>query len=85
MKELKAFKKVYLKPGESQKVEFSLSEDAFSYYDVDQVSFVVDEGSYDISVGFSADELLLKEEVVIKNLQVSNRIFSLIRLTYFLL
>ncbi len=66
LKELKAFKKVYLKPGESQKVEFSLSEDAFSYYDVDQVSFVVDEGSYDISVGFSADELLLKEEVVIK-------------------
>ena len=55
-----------MKPGESQKVEFSLSEDAFSYYDVDQVSFVVDEGSYDISVGFSADELLLKEEVVIK-------------------
>ena len=44
MKELKAFKKVYLKPGESQKVEFSLSEDAFSYYDVDQASFVVDEG-----------------------------------------
>ena len=33
---------------------------------MDQASFVVDEGSYDISVGFSADELLLKEEVVIK-------------------
>ena len=66
LKELKAFKKVYLKPGESQKVEFLLSEDAFSFYDVDQTSFVVDEGNYNISIGFSSGDLPLKEEVTVK-------------------
>jgi beta-glucosidase len=67
LKELKAFRKVYLKPGESQKVVFNLSDDAFSYYDVDKTSFVLDEGNYDISIGFSSDELPLKEEVTVKH------------------
>lgn len=67
LKELKAFKKVYLKPGESQKIEFNLTESAFSYYDVDKTSFVVDDGVYIISIGFSSDELILKEEVNVKN------------------
>lgn len=67
LKELKAFRKVYLKPGESQKVVFNLSDDAFSYYDVDKTSFVLDEGNYNISIGFSSDELPLKEEVTVKH------------------
>lgn len=66
LKELKAFKKVYLKPGESQKVVFNLTEDAFSYYDVDKTSFVLDEGDYNISIGFSSADLPLKEEVTVK-------------------
>ena len=67
LKELKAFRKVYLKPGESQKVVFNLSDDAFSYYDVDKTSFVLDEGNYNISIGFSSGELPLKEEVTVKH------------------
>ncbi|WP_455584188.1 glycoside hydrolase family 3 C-terminal domain-containing protein [Bacteroides sp.] len=66
LKELKAYQKVYLAPGESKKVVFYLKEDAFSYYDVDATSFVLDEGDYDISIGFSSAELPLKEEITIK-------------------
>lgn len=67
LKELKAYKKIYLKSGETQAVTFLLQADAFSYFDTDKTAFVVDEGDYNLSIGFSSEELPLKEEVHVKN------------------
>lgn len=63
LKELKAFKKVYLEPGESKTVTMFLSPEAFSYYDVDKTAFVMEDGFYEISLGFSSHELILKKDL----------------------
>lgn len=66
LKELKAYKKVYLKPGETETVTLYLPEDAFSYFDIDKGTFVMDEGGYEIGLGFSSKDLILKQEVTVK-------------------
>jgi beta-glucosidase len=50
-KELKGFKKVYLEPGESQKVEIKLDKLAFSYYDDGQNCWVAEAGAFDRESG----------------------------------
>ncbi len=49
-RELKAFKKVFVKAHSSETVSFSLSKRDFCYYDVDSKAFVLDQGKYDIIV-----------------------------------
>lgn len=56
-KELKAFKKVFLQPGESKEVNVSLNQDAFSYYDDKKNNWVVDAGQYKILVGSSSRDI----------------------------
>ncbi len=55
--ELKAFKKVYLKAGETQTVEFNLGSDAFSYYD-EVKGWVVDKCRYEIQAGENSRKIL---------------------------
>src|SRR5690606_13574140 len=45
-KELKAFKKVYLKAGESQTVTMELPVSSFAYYDETKSGWAVEPGSY---------------------------------------
>lgn len=62
-KELKGFEKVTLKPGESRRLEVTLDEEAFAFFDMDSKRFVVEPGDYTISVGNSSDNLTLKSTV----------------------
>jgi beta-glucosidase len=55
--ELKAFKKVYLKVGETQTVELNLGSDAFSYYD-EVKGWVVDKCRYEIQAGENSRKIL---------------------------
>ncbi len=66
-KELKAYRKVYLEPGESQVVTMYLSKDAFSYFDIDKNTFVVDEGKYELSLGFSSRDIRLTKETNVED------------------
>lgn len=59
LKELKGFEKVKLQPGKSQRVNVVLDKDAFSFYNPDLRDFVVEPGSFTISVGNSSDNLPL--------------------------
>lgn len=59
-KELKAFKKVYLKPGESTTVSLLLDTDAFAYYDVEKHSWQVEKGQFNILVGGSSVDIKQK-------------------------
>lgn len=64
-KELKAFQKVMLGPGESKRLVFDLGEEAFWVYDPDAHGWVVDPGMYEILVGSSSRDIRLREEVFI--------------------
>lgn len=58
-KELKAFEKVKLEAGASTEVSFTLSDDAFKYYDTDKKSWVLEPGTFEIRVGASASDIKL--------------------------
>jgi beta-glucosidase len=59
LKELKGFKKVFLQPGEKQKVSVTLDQNAFAYYDVNKKDWVAEKGEYKILVGSSSRDIRL--------------------------
>jgi beta-glucosidase len=59
VKELKGFAKVELNPGESKRVQIMLDRRAFSYYDVENHSWTVAPGEFDIYVARSSAEIEL--------------------------
>ena len=67
IKELKAFKKVFLKSGEEKKISFILAKEDFSYYNVMLHSWVVENGVYDIYVGASSRDIRLKGSILYEN------------------
>ncbi len=70
IKELKYFKKVHLKAGESKKLEFVLSEQDFASFDPDYGMFIAEEGDYDIIAAFSSGE---KDEQARKRVYLKNK------------
>lgn len=65
-KELRQFKKVFLKPGESTTVVLKSSNEAFMYYSVNQKKFVTDAGKYNVMVGYSSRDIQLQNEIDIR-------------------
>jgi len=63
LKELKGFAKVSLKAGESKKVEVTLDKRAFQYYDPEKKQWILEPGKFEILVGSSSDNMLLKEQI----------------------
>ena len=58
--ELKGYEKVFLKRGETRRVEIRLGEEAFRFYDFKQHRFVVEPGAFDIFVGASSRDIRLR-------------------------
>jgi beta-glucosidase len=56
-KELKAFEKVFLKPGETKTVTLSLPADSFKYYDEGKKQWVLAPGKFDLLVGSSSRDI----------------------------
>ena len=73
VKELKGFEKVFLKQGESKKLSVILDKRAFSYYDVNSKNWRADAGDYDILVGRSSAEIVLRGKANLKNDMTSER------------
>lgn len=63
--ELKAFAKVELQPGESKTIKLQLERDAFWHYDPAQGGWAVEPGEFEIRVGGSSRNLLLRKRVTI--------------------
>ncbi|MBS2211427.1 glycoside hydrolase family 3 C-terminal domain-containing protein [Carboxylicivirga mesophila] len=57
LKELKAFRKVKLAPGESKLVEFSIPVDSFAYYDEDKEEWHLEAGQFKLMVGTSSQDI----------------------------
>jgi beta-glucosidase len=60
VKELKAFAKVNLKPGETKPITLKLDRRAFSFYDVKKHDWSAEPGEFTISVGGSSDNIQLR-------------------------
>jgi beta-glucosidase len=56
-KELKAFEKVALKPGETKTVGFTLGEDALSFYDPSRKQWVAEAGEFKVLIGSSSRDI----------------------------
>lgn len=63
VRELKGFKKVFLNPGESRTISFTLDKRAFAYWDKEAHNWRVAEGTYEIQAGWSAEEVCLGKQI----------------------
>jgi beta-glucosidase len=72
-KELAGFAKVDLKPGEKKKVELELDPYTFAYYSPEQKEWVVEPGEYEILIGASSRDIILRSTLTVfgKQLPVS--------------
>ncbi len=64
IKELKKFRKVFLKAGEEKKVRFELSPSDLAYYNVMLHDWVVENGRFDIYIGSSSRDIRLTKSIV---------------------
>ena len=62
-KELKAFKKVFLEPGEAKEIKFSLAKDAFAYYETTTHSWHIAPGKYAIKIGNSSSDIKVEKTI----------------------
>ena len=65
-KELKAFRKVFLQPGEEKTVGLTLSKDAFAGYYLPRHEWMVQPGVFDILVGTSAEAICCRSQTRIR-------------------
>ena len=56
-KELKGFEKVYLEPGESATVRFTLNRRALSFFDADAHDWKAESGEFHALVGLSSRDI----------------------------
>ena len=66
VKSLKGFKRVSLKPGESKMVTLKVDKSALAFYDINSRSWVVEQGKFDLLIGNSSRNILLKDVFDIK-------------------
>lgn len=57
VKELKAFSKVYLTPGEEKTVKFSVTEDMLKFFDETSHSWKAESGEYVVHIGSASDDI----------------------------
>ena len=60
-KELKGFKKVFLKAGETQTVSIPLNRGAFAFYDPAKKGWVAEKDSFEILIGSSSRDIRLRD------------------------
>lgn len=70
-KELKGFVKVEIEPSQSQIVEIPLNERSFSYYDVSQSNWNIEEGTYQLYVAASSRDIRLTKEIKVSGKAVN--------------
>lgn len=67
LRELKAFKKISLKPHEKQEVEFDLDRSIFSHYDTKSHAFAVEPLTYRIEIGESSLDIRSSQAIEVSS------------------
>ena len=60
VKELKAFQKVFLQPGETQQVNLTIDKQSLSFYDETRSAWTAEPGAFEALVGTASDRLTLR-------------------------
>ncbi|MGB1290454.1 MAG: glycoside hydrolase family 3 C-terminal domain-containing protein [Porticoccaceae bacterium] len=72
IKELKAFDKIELKPGESKEVSFTLNKRDFSYYSKVYNRWLAESGKFEILIGSSSRDIRLQGSLTLSNTEKLN-------------
>ena len=72
VKELKAFDKIELQPGESKEVSFTLNKRDFSYYSKVYDRWLAESGEFDILIGSSSRDIRLSGSLNLSNTEKLN-------------
>ena len=67
VKELKAFQKVFLQPGETQQVSLTINRQSLSFYDEVRGEWVAEPGAFEALVGTASDNLPVRCAFNLKN------------------
>lgn len=67
LRELKEFAKIELKPEEEKIIKINLPRESFEYYNPETKKWAVEEGKYEIQIGKSSQDIVLKEEIEISS------------------
>lgn len=76
VKELKAFEKIELQPGEEKEVVFELGKRAFAYYNTEIKDWYVESGDFEILVGSSSKDIRLKKVIKVKSTTVIKKKYT---------
>jgi beta-glucosidase len=66
VKELKGFSRVSLNTGETKTVKMQLKERDFAFWDIKSNNWKIEPGDYEIQIGSSARDIILKEKITLK-------------------
>lgn len=73
-KQLKAFERLKkMQPGEKRKVSFSIPMAELRYFDLVTETMILEKGEYEIQVGRSSDDILLKHTLSVPGRTIRNR------------
>lgn len=67
LKELKAFKKVTLFPGEEKEIIFTLNADIFSHFDIISHNWVIESGPYELLIGKSSRDIVWSKNLYVQS------------------
>ncbi|MDR1893728.1 MAG: fibronectin type III-like domain-contianing protein, partial [Spirochaetales bacterium] len=76
IKELKAFKKIQLSPGETKTLNFRLSYRDFAYYDAENKSWRVRSGKYTILAGSSSRDIRSETSIEITSTFIEKKLIT---------
>lgn len=76
VRELRAFEKIALDPGETKTVTFTLDKRAFAYWSTEIHDWHVESGEYEIQIGKNAQEIVLSQFVYVNSETVIPKVFT---------
>jgi beta-glucosidase len=65
-KELKAFVKMELLPGQTRQAELFINEDAFAYFSPMKERWIIEPGEFELLIGSSSRDIRLTEEITVE-------------------
>ena len=65
-KELKAFRKIELQPGETTQVEISIALADLAYFDIDEHAWITERGLYKLQIGASSRDIRLQDAFILE-------------------
>lgn len=62
-KELKGFKKVFLRPGETKEISLLIDKSDLSFYNPEKKGWICEKGDFEVMIGSSSDRIILTERI----------------------